>query len=226
MPTHHRLRGLARFALLAGAALALGACARTVVENRLETTYEPGDMTAELDFWHNLPGRSAVTNDEGLHGVLLFAKGEDTTGSYEARVERLKEMGWLPSGFDEPPDLAMQRGVLAKALAHMLDIEGGVMYSITNKHPRYATRELVYLGLLGHGTEQQVISGVDYVGAFSKAQDYMLLRDLGELRARPDAVRRVPVREDVRTPFRDADTGADEAHDPGDAPERIPDEAR
>ena len=223
MATHHRLGAPARVALLVGASLCLGACSRTVVENRLDTTYEPGDLTAELDFWHNLPGRSAVTNDEGLHGVILFADGSDDSGSYEERIARLKERGWLLQGFDEAPDLAMQRGVLAKAIAHLLDIEGGVMYTITNKHPRYATRELVYLGLFGPGTEQQVISGVDYVGVFSKAQDYILLRDLRELRNRPDAVRTVPVTEEVDTPFRPAPTP--EGADPGDAPERIADDA-
>lgn len=201
-------------ALACAAALSLAACTRTMVENRLDTTYDPADMTAELDFWHKLPGRSAVTNDEGLHGVVLMAEGEDATGSYEARVAHLKEKGWIPKNFDEPPEMAMQRGVLAMALAHALDIDGGIMFSLTNKHPRYATRELVYIGLMGHGTEQQVISGIDYVGVMSKAQDYMLLKELAELRKQRDALKRVPVDEKVDTPFREKG-----AVQPSDAPD-------
>ena len=79
------------------AALALlNGCARTVVENPQATTYDPNDVDAQITFWHELPGRSAITNDEGLHGVILMVEGTDTTGSWENRLAWLDERGWLP----------------------------------------------------------------------------------------------------------------------------------
>lgn len=164
--------------LVIAAAVALAGCARTNVKQVQRTDYDPSDPTAELDFWHNLPGRSAVTNDEGLHGVLVFADGTDPTRTYADRVALLKERGWLPAGFDEEPNVAMQRGTLAKALAHALEIRGGVMMRVTDKSRRYSNRELVYMGLMAPGTEQQVMSGLDYIGVISKAQDYQTARSM------------------------------------------------
>lgn len=178
---HNRFRSSAFLLLVLAGACALSAagCNRTTVRKVEATDYDPKDENAELDFWHNLPGRSAVTNDEGLHGVLVFADGEDPTRTYDSRIALLKERGWITKGFDEPATLAMQRGTLAKALCHVLEIKGGVMMRVTDKSPRYAARELMYLGIMGAGTEQQVLSGLDYLGVISKAQDYQTLKEAG-----------------------------------------------
>lgn len=162
--------------LLWCAFVALQGCTRTILSGEHETAFADTSQSATLDFWHTLPGRSAVTNAQGLHGILLFADGTDTTGSYEARLAELKKRGWIAEQFDEDPNMAMSRGTMAKALAHAMEIKGGVMMQLTNGSPRYATRELLYLSIMPPGTEQQVISGLDYVGVISKAQDYVTLR--------------------------------------------------
>ncbi len=162
--------------LAAGAVLASG-CARTVVQDPLPTDYDETDITAQLDFWHELPGRSAVSNNEGLHGVILLFDGTDPTDNYESRVALLKEKGWLPRKFAEPGDLAMQRGTLAYALCRAMDFDqGGVMYQLTDGSPRYATRELTYAGVMPEGSDLMVVDGLDYVGVVSRAQDYMVVR--------------------------------------------------
>ena len=165
-----------------GCSLLVMGCARTVVVDTNETDYNPNDVTAQLDFWHELPGRSAVTNNEGLHGVILFLEGQDSTGSYEERVAWFDERGWLTAGFDEDPNVAMQRGTLAKVLAHALEIDGGVMMRLTGKSPRYATRELVFLDILPEGTELMVIDGLDYLGVISSAEEYQNLQAARNLR--------------------------------------------
>lgn len=163
--------------LIALACIALQGCTRSIISGEHETAFADTSETATLDFWHTLPGHSAVTNAQGFHGVLLFADGVDNTGSYEARIEELKKRGWVEADFEEDPNMAMSRGALAKALAHAMDVKGGVMMQITHTSPRYATRELLYLSIMPPGTDQQVISGLDYVGVISKAQDYVMLRD-------------------------------------------------
>lgn len=161
---------------LLAACIAAG-CARTVVVDPLEVPAGSTDANAQLDFWHALPERSAVTNDEAFHALLLFTDGDDPNAAYADRVADLKARGWLDAGFDEPADQTMARGTLAAALARHLGIEGGVFMRLTNASPRYATRELTYLGVMSPGSDQRVMSGPEFIGVISKAQDYALLRD-------------------------------------------------
>jgi hypothetical protein len=156
------------------AGLCAAGCERTMVAQPLDPAVMAGTPDAAMEFWHSLPGRSAVTNSEGLHGVLLLADGTDTSEGYDARVATLKQRGWLESGFDEPENMAMQRGTLAKALVHMMDVRGGVMMHLTGRSPRYAARELAYMGVIQpETTSNQVMSGLDYLAVISKSQDYM-----------------------------------------------------
>ncbi len=176
----HALR--TALALALPAMLAAG-CARTVVVEPQATSYDPNDVTAQLDFWHEMPGRSAITNDEGMHGVILLVWGTDDTGSYENRVAFLRERGWLPAGVGEgDQNVAMQRGTLSTLLVNALGIEGGVMMQLTNASPRYAYRELVYRGIMPQGSEQMVLDGLDFVGVVSKAEDFMRMEEVIELR--------------------------------------------
>lgn len=199
-----------RFAVtifLAPAVFSLSACSRTLVEEPIATDYDRENIVQSVDFWHELPRRSAVTNNEGLHGLILFADGDDPNETYAQRIDYFKALGWLDEDFDEPANLAMQRGTLARALANALEIKGGVMMRLTDKSARYATRELVFMGIMPPGTEQQVLSGYQYVGVISEAQDYQLLREGAEVRDVP------PPAEELDTP---AGMTTDESQPTGD----------
>jgi len=169
--------------LTLAAAMALGAiggCARTVIENPLNTNYPAGDLDGDLNYWHTLPARSAVCNDEGLHGIFLLADGEDTLGSYEARVMEAKKRGYLPEDWAEAANLSMRRGTLARSVCVICKIEGGVMMQIFGPRARFAIRELVYMQIMGDpSTEAQSITGLEFLGVISKAQDYINLTELG-----------------------------------------------
>ncbi|MGQ0628776.1 MAG: hypothetical protein ACT4PL_11835 [Phycisphaerales bacterium] len=158
-------------------ALALtGGCARTVVENPLNTNYAADDLDGDLDYWHSLPGRSAVANDEGLHGLFLLADGTDKYTSYEARVQEAKARGYLHPDWAEAQNLSMRRGDLARAVCVICKIKGGVMMQVLGPVPRYATRELVFMRMMSDpSTEAQAITGLEFIGVISKAQDYVNL---------------------------------------------------
>lgn len=154
-------------------AISAASCQRTMVREALDIDSVKADpQSAQLDFWHSLPGKSAVSNNEGLHGLILFADGSDPSTNYDQRVALAKERGWLSQSWDEPGDMVMQRGTLAKAVAVATGIKGGVMMQLTNSSGRYSARELQYLGIMAESTEQQAISGLDFVGVISKVQDY------------------------------------------------------
>lgn len=164
---------------LAAAAVG-GACTRTTVTQELDTSYDSTDITRDVTFWHRLPERSAVTNDEGLHGLLGFILGDDPATTYAARLKLAKEKGLIPADFNEPSNATMTRGTLAYAIAKFMGIKGGVMMRLSGGSARYATRELTFMGILPEGsTDNQSISGLDYVGVISKAQDYASVHGTG-----------------------------------------------
>jgi hypothetical protein len=161
----------------AGAAALVGAgCARTVVGSPLNTGYSSGNVAAELGFMEDISKRTVVANDEGLHALFALADAGDRNRTYEERVDVAKSRGWLSKDWDEPGDLAMQRGTLARCMVVMCRIQGGVMLRVLGPTARYATRELVYLDILPQGTEEQTLSGPELVGALNKAQDFLRLR--------------------------------------------------
>lgn len=168
-------RGAVGVALpLALALMVAGGCVRTRVESSLVGTSSSADLNAEFKFWDGLTERPVVSNDDGLHGLFLFADGDDPAKNYQQRLDAARERGWIDRAWNEPPDLAMQRGVLARAVAVHCKIVGGVMMQLLGPVPRYATRELQYLGMMGSGSEQQAVSGREYMGVLAKAQDYLL----------------------------------------------------
>ncbi len=172
----HQNRWIMACIVAPSAVLVMG-CARTTVETSLAAAVKAGDVNAELDFWDAIAERAVVCNDEGFHGLLLFSDGEDRATSYEQRLAAARERGWVADSWSEPGNLAMQRGVLARAVAMHCKIEGGVMMQVLGPTPRYATRELQYMGMMGTGSEQQAVSGREYMGVLSKAQDYLVFEE-------------------------------------------------
>src|SRR5262245_27517119 len=102
-------------------------CSRTFVAKPLNTDYNHANIQDDLRFWHSLPGRSAVCNDEALHALIVLEDGQDKDRSYQDRVLHGKSRGWLPANWDEPADEAIHQGRLASALAIILGMKGGVM---------------------------------------------------------------------------------------------------
>lgn len=158
----------------------LAGCARTVVENPQNTSYQPNDVNAQLDFWHNLDQRSAISNDEAMHAVLILADETDPTTSYEERLAELKSRGWISENFDEQPDIAVQRGTLARMVAFAIDAPQGVMSDIFNRSPRYALQDLIAIGVMPAGSQLQVIDGREFLGVMALAQDYRTIQDSRE----------------------------------------------
>jgi hypothetical protein len=147
--------------------LLLTGCQRTIVSDAL-----PMGGDSEMAYWHGLPDRPVVSNDEALHGLILLVNGEDPSESYEQRVEWLKERKLLSSGFKKPAPEAVECGTVAQVVARHLDIKGGLSMRLLGAHPRYAVRELVYLQIMRPATPQQALRGIDFMGIISKAEAY------------------------------------------------------
>src|SRR5688572_8453162 len=81
---------------------------------------------SEIEFWHALPERKAVSNDEAFHALLLFADGTDAAADYDGRVQALKERHMLPASFGGAAGDVARRGIVAMALARTLNVKGGL----------------------------------------------------------------------------------------------------
>ena len=130
------------------------------------------DEDAQLEFWHALPERKAVSNDEAFHALLLFVDGKDDSADYDGRVSAMKERRMLPAGFREGAGEAARRGTVARALSRALGVEGGLTMRVFGPTSRYATRELQYAGVFPPSSPQQTFSGAEFLGIMGRAEDY------------------------------------------------------
>jgi hypothetical protein len=71
------------------------------------------------------------------------------------------------------PLTAVARGVLAVAVAQILDVRGGLMMHLTGRqNPRYALAELVGMGVFPTSSENQSFSGSEFVGIIGRVEDF------------------------------------------------------
>jgi hypothetical protein len=162
-----RFRTLAPLALLA-----VVGCQTTKVGQPLAPELAGDGVESQLEFWHALPERKAVSNDEAFHALLLFADGADPATDYAGRMQTMKERRMLPANFNESAADVARRGTIAYALARALGIKGGLTMQLFGTSQRYAVRELQYAGLFPPSSPQQTFSGAEFLGIMGRAEDY------------------------------------------------------
>lgn len=169
--------GSARFRAISGmllAAMLVVGCQSARVTPQAQRLPAAQDPTG-IDFWHALPGEPLASNHDAFRAVLMYFDGQ-APAEYDAKVELMKQRGWLPAGFNEPADVAVTRGTLAIALTEAMGLEGGVMMRVLGPQPRYAVRELQYIELYPICSPQQAVSGTALVELFSRLEDYQRRR--------------------------------------------------
>jgi hypothetical protein len=152
-----------------GAALLAGCAAqRTTLDASVADVHAAADL--ELDFWDELATRRVVTNNDALHGLLLLAGG-DAAADYAGRVELGRQRGWLGRGAAPPANQSATVGMVSVALCDILEIRGGLLMHLVGPWPRYCTRELIYLGIIPDRTENQSLTGLEFVDLVRRAAD-------------------------------------------------------
>lgn len=160
----------------------LAGCQTARVERPLTAELGGSDEETQLEFWHTLAQQPVTSNDDAFHGLLLFLDGTDPAADYAGRVAALRERRLLRRDFDAPAEQAVDRGTLAVALARALDIRGGAVMALTGATPRYATKELVFLGIFPPSSPNQTFSGTEYLGIIGKAEDHQRATGAGTSR--------------------------------------------
>ncbi|MFM1831450.1 MAG: hypothetical protein RLZZ558_1790 [Planctomycetota bacterium] len=198
--------------LLLVATLAAG-CRPYVMSNSAVEQYPGADD--ELDFLAAVERMPAVTNNDALHGFFLLQDGSDPHADFESRVAEGRRRGWFPMGTPTRANEAAKIGWMATAGCRVMDVRGGLSMNLLGPLPRFATRELVYMEILPLRTENQILTGgefVDYLNRLSRIAG-------SSRRARPASPLGVPAGESAVSP------GNEGAIQEGSLPEQGPREA-
>ncbi len=158
-------------ALLACAMVALAACERARIENSAAVQFPRSAQ--EMEFLEALEKQIVVTNNDALHGLIVFADGTDLATTYEGRVEIARKHGWVGDSWNPPGDRSAQIGWMAVAGCQVVGIKGGLTMRIFGLSPRYCTKELVFMNVLPLRTENQSLSGkefIDYLNRLGRVQ--------------------------------------------------------
>jgi hypothetical protein len=160
------------FRLMLVCMIAVCGCAAPRMGKPLPAAVAGSEPEAQLEFWHALADEPIASNDAAFHGLLLYADGKDDARDYAGRVATLKARKMLPGNFNEPAEAAVRRGVLAVAILRVVQERGGLTMRVIGPMPRYAVRELQFMGLYPPSTPNQSFSGNEFLGIIGKLEDY------------------------------------------------------
>ncbi len=215
MRSEHAL--LASVLCVATISTGCGLTARTTVEKPAAAAFPTA--ADSLDFWDALEVQPVTTNDDALHGLLLLAGREPAEDTWEARVEAAREAGWI-AGNVPPANESAQMGFIAVCVCRILDVQGGLSMRIFGVNSRYATRELVHMGLIPGITEHEALSGAEFIallGAVEQRQaiDHAWAARAAQAAVPPAAQHQAPT-DTPAAPTPEADSDQDEAAGEGE----------
>lgn len=155
--------------------LVAGGCDRQMAQSSVTDRYPRPEQ--ELDHAESLESTSVVTNNDMLHGFIVFVSGEDPWTTYAQRVVDARGRGWVPETWREPANESAAVGRMASIASHIVDIRGGLSFMLLGPTPRYALRELIYQDILPPRTENQSLSGLEFTDFLNRLSRMSRLRE-------------------------------------------------
>lgn len=175
-------------------------CQRQMFPSSAVDRYPAADD--ELDFLDAVTDMTAVTNNDALHAFLILADGTDSAATYEERVAIAKDRHWMPSGFDAPANESASVGWMAMAGCAICNIKGGLTMHLIGPTPRYCTKELVFMRVLPLRTENQSLTGSEFVDYLNRLHRVRAGTPVSQLLVPGDEG---PAGEQAATPMDEAD---------------------
>ncbi len=161
-------------------ALALTGCSQHL-------TYAPPqdhNSLADAEFVHVVAQQPAVSYGQLCRAALLVADGEDTAGSFEARVDALKSRGIVRQEWDHSSDRTVDRGLLAYMILRACTIPSGLNSRLAGWTgigcERYALKDVVRQGIMPYGLEYQIPTGGEVMAALARGDDFMAAHGMYE----------------------------------------------
>jgi len=126
------------------------------------------DSAAFLD---GLSGRTRVSEADAMKGMLLLL-GEEQETTFAKAVATLKRRGVVSGAWDFQADRHMTKGKVAYMIYRACGVRGGVTLTLLGPSQRYCLKELQYQGLMTAGLPYNKVSGMEYVGVLTRADEY------------------------------------------------------
>lgn len=158
-------------------ALALAACAAPKAGARLVA--RPELARDELAFWQALESQPRLSTDDALHALFLLADGSADHASFDARVAAAKQRGWIAADETPAPDEAATVGWVSAVVASFLPLERGLTSRFAPRSERYATRDLVFQGLLPDRSPSQTLRGLELLELAGRVDDWRAAHGAG-----------------------------------------------
>lgn len=169
-----RRRRAALFTLLAGACLVASGCVS--MGRAVDQGAVPADNSASLvNFIANQP---YVTAEPAYRAAYALHHGEEFDGDYAELRAAMLDADLVAERWQHQPDSYLNRGEIGYLICRAAGVRTGVNWMLTGLG-RYAYRELQYKRIAGSAGEWQRMSGGEFVGVLSRAEQYM--REHGQI---------------------------------------------
>ncbi len=130
----------------------------------------PQRGTAELVMY--IGDQPFVTAEPAYRAIYALATGESYSGEFAELAERMRAERLVDARWQHAPDRCLDRGTVAFMVCRACRIRSGLNWILTGLG-RYAWRELQYKGIAGEGSETALMSGGEFVGMLSRAEEYL-----------------------------------------------------
>jgi len=113
-----------------------------------------------------------VTAEAAYRATYLLSKGEAFSGDFAALTEALRAEALVGKSWQYTSDQFVDRAAIGFMVCRACNIRSGVNWNLTGLG-RYAWRELQYHRIADEGSEYGLMSGGEFVGLLSRAEDYL-----------------------------------------------------
>ena len=125
------------------------------------------------EYLDRMSSRETVTENDLLSGMLMLLDGQDQAKTFAQRVESLQKRQILAAAWSHDAERATTRGRLAYMVSQAAKIKGGIILRVCGPSQRYCLRELQYMTMMGEGTAQGDITGMELVAVITRADTYI-----------------------------------------------------
>jgi hypothetical protein len=153
-------------------------------EDRPKVTQQPsaanqpssaGWSQSQLLYFQEIMAKKYVLRSDALRSLLMLISQDNSALDQAGQIKLLKERSIIPpkiaSAFaSEKP---LRKGLAAEMFCRALGIKGGLTLRLFGMNQRYAFNELVFLRIMPQGSQDDIISGREFIALFTKAVEYL-----------------------------------------------------
>lgn len=150
---------------------------------RAQRAFQPAqdpDTLSDVAFLHYLATVPVATVDEGMRAVLILAKDEQSSGTFEERFEALRQCGAVKPSWGLASRQLLDKGTLAHMLRGVCRLSlslGEVLAFWTGLGDRRAAlKTCIDAGLLPYGVWHEPVKGGELMSAITEAERHLAAR--------------------------------------------------